>query len=79
MAKSFNTVNAARGLENYREHFHHRYPKNQKRHCGHIVVEPMFVRAHEDHSPLKNERAYDADLKQILNLLLQPSHTRAVK
>jgi hypothetical protein len=79
MVKSFNTVNAARGLENYREHFHHRYPKNQKRHCGHIVVEPMFVRAHEDHSPLKNERAYDADLKQILNLLLQPSHTRAVK
>jgi hypothetical protein len=77
MVKSFNTVNAARGLENYREHFHHRYPKNQKRHCGHIVVEPMFVRAHEDHSPLKNERAYDADLKQILNLLLQPSHTRA--
>ena len=76
--KSFSTVNAARGLENYREHFHRRYPKNQKHQCGHIVVEPMFVQhAHEDHSPLKNERAYDADLKQILNLLLQPSHTRA--
>jgi hypothetical protein len=41
--KSFNTVNTAGGLENYREHFHHRYPKNQKRQCGHIVVEPMFV------------------------------------
>jgi hypothetical protein len=44
------------------------------------VVEPMFVHAHEDHSPWKNVRVMNAALKgkQTLNLLLQPCHTWAL-
>jgi hypothetical protein len=52
------TSAAERGskLDNHREQFHRCYANDQKRQCGHVVVEPMFVHAHEDRSLLKNER-----------------------
>ena len=61
--------NKERQSDNYREQFHRSYANDQKRQCGRVVVEPMFVHAHEDHSPLN---------KQTLNLLLQPGHTRSL-
>ena len=50
--------------DNYREQSHRCYPNDQKRQCGRVVVEPMFVHAHEDHSPCKNERVMNAALKR---------------
>jgi hypothetical protein len=72
--------NKERQSDNYREQSHRCYPNDQKRQCGRVVVEPMFVHAHEDHSPCKNERVMNAALKgkQTLNLLLQPRHTWAL-
>jgi hypothetical protein len=72
--------NKERQSDNYREQSHRCYPNDQKRQCGRVVVEPMFVHAHEDCSPCKNERVMNAALKgkQTLNLLLQPRHTWAL-
>jgi hypothetical protein len=69
--------NKERQSDNYREQSHRCYPNDQKRQCGRVVVEPMFVHAHEDCSPCKNERVMNAALKgkQTVNLLLQPRHT----
>ena len=66
--------------DNYREQSHRCYPNDQKRQCGRVVVEPMFVHTHEDHSPCKNERVLNAGSKgkQTLNLVLQPRHTWAL-
>jgi hypothetical protein len=66
--------------DNRREQLHRYYPNDQKRQCRDVVVEPMFVHAHEDHSPWKNVRVMNAALKgkQTLNLLLQPCHTWAL-
>jgi hypothetical protein len=66
-------------LDNHREQFHRCYANDQKRQCGHVVVEPMFVHAHEDRSLLKKRMMNAAlKLKQSLNLLLQPRHTWAL-
>ena len=48
--------NEDRQSDNYRDQSYRCYPNDQKRQCGRVVVEPMFVHAHEDHSPFKNER-----------------------
>jgi hypothetical protein len=41
--------NKERRSDNYREQSHRCYPNDQKRQCGRVVVEPMFIHAHEDH------------------------------
>jgi hypothetical protein len=39
--------------DNYCDQTYRCYPNDQKGQCGRVVVEPMFVHAHEDHSPFE--------------------------
>jgi hypothetical protein len=72
-----------RESDNHCEQSHRGYPDDQERQCCHVVVEPMYVHAHENRAPLRNERAPPMQslkakekAKETLNFLLHPCHTR---
>ena len=45
------TPHTVRLDENEREDFHRRKPNEQERQCGQVIVEPIFLHAHEIWSP----------------------------